>query len=116
MNKPFYTITENDNRFCLELFDRNCNLIIASKAFERYKDCYEFLDRVKLHMCFQTNFCRKRFDNGCFGFEVRTCWDDLVAESKQYLTRQEREDGMLDALNASKNAQYQVPMEVRNVA
>ena len=56
--KPLFQIEKNNSSYKLQMFDENEHFILESKAFKDYKSCLEFLDRLRIHMCFQTNFSR----------------------------------------------------------
>ena len=55
-------------------------------------------------MRFQTNFCRSKNLTGQYGFEVRTCWDELIATSTWFATMEERADAMYSAFDCNTNA------------
>jgi hypothetical protein len=102
--KPLFQIEKNNSSYKLQMFDENEHFILESKAFKDYKSCLEFLDRLRIHMCFQTNFSRCKNDHGLFGFEIRTCWDDLIASSGWYISREKRENAMNKAFQCNKEA------------
>lgn len=106
MKRPIYTISEVDSKFQLQLFSNNSILILESKPFNSFKECEKFLDTLRVHLCFQTNFSRSKNISGQFGFEIRTCWDDLIANSSWFSSRSEREEAMNTAFNANKNAVF----------
>ncbi|MBT8326093.1 MAG: hypothetical protein KJP21_00130 [Bacteroidia bacterium] len=106
MKKPTYTIIEHEDGFNLRLLNENDELILGSTNYTTFKECEKFLATLKVHMCFQTNFCRTKNAKGKFGFEIRTCWDDLIAISNQYETRNEREEAMLEAFDSNKKAVF----------
>ncbi len=106
MKKPIYTIIEHEQGFNLRLLSEEGELILGSNNYASFRECEKFLATLKVHMCFQTNFCRTKNAGGKFGFEIRTCWDDLIAISKQYETREEREEGMHEAFSSNKKAVF----------
>lgn len=102
--KPLFQIEKNNSSYSLQMFDKNENFILKSKIFKDYKSCLDFLDRLRIHMCFQTNFSRCKNNHGLFGFEIRTCWDDLIASSGWYMSREKRENAMNNAFQCNKEA------------
>ncbi|MDB4107564.1 hypothetical protein N8368_02765 [Bacteroidia bacterium] len=106
MKRPTYTISEIDSQFRLQLFVEDASLILESKCFNTFRECEKFLATLKVHLCFQTNFCRSKNDGGQYGFEIRTCWDDLIAQSSWFADRIEREDAMNLAFTANKTAEF----------
>jgi hypothetical protein len=102
--KPIFQITKIKSRYTLQMYDEGQHFILGSKAFDDYKSCIDFLDRLRVHMCFQTNFSRCKNDHGLFGFEIRTCWDDLIASSGWYISREKREYAMNKAFQCNKEA------------
>ncbi|MFT4597984.1 MAG: hypothetical protein ACI95K_000802 [Lentimonas sp.] len=124
MKRSIYTITEKNDQFFLQLFDEKENLILKSKSFETFQLCEKFLATLRLHLCFQTNFSRSKNMSGQFGFEIRTCWDELIGSSMWFASRQEREDAMQLAFHLNKDAvfvhtsmyQKAPPLDLRVVA
>jgi hypothetical protein len=123
MKRPIYTIEEHRSTFRLELYDREVNLLLISKSFTAFRDCQKFVDILRLHMHFQTNYVKTKNDTGQYGFEVRTCWDELIATSTWFATMEERADGMqnafasnTDAIFVHTNLYTEVPMPLVNVA
>lgn len=106
MKRPIYTIHQENSTFLLQLFDEKENLILTGKAFNTFKECEKFLATLRVHLCFQTNFSRSKNTSGQYGFEIRTCWDDLIASSSWYANRQEREDAMQQAFALNKDANF----------
>ena len=104
MMKPTFQITKNKSRYTLQMYDEGEHFILESKAFYDFKSCLDFLDRLRVHMCFQTNFSRCKNNQGLFGFEIRTCWDDLIASSGWYISREKREYAMNKAFQCNKEA------------
>ncbi|PCJ63944.1 MAG: hypothetical protein COA58_15040 [Bacteroidetes bacterium] len=106
MKRPIYTISQEQSKFSLQLFDEKENLILTGKGFTTFKECEKFLATLRVHLCFQTNFSRSKNMNGQYGFEIRTCWDDLIATSSWFADRQEREEAMQQAFSANKDAVF----------
>jgi len=104
MNRPTFYIQKNNTQYALQLHDAQDNLLLSSKFFADFRRCEKFLDELRVHMCFQTNFSRCKNQQGLFGFEIRTCWDDLVASSIWFTSRKERETAMQVTFQANKNA------------
>lgn len=106
MKRSIYTIAENNGQFILQLFDEKENLILTSKSFESFALCQKFLATLRLHLCFQTNFSRSKNISGQFGYEIRTCWDELIGSSTWFASRQEREESMHTAFRLNKDAVF----------
>ena len=106
MKRPIYTIKNEQSKFHLQLFDEKENLILTGKGFDTFRECEKFLATLRVHLCFQTNFSRSKNMGGQYGFEIRTCWDDLISTSSWFATRQERENAMAKAFEANKNAVF----------
>jgi hypothetical protein len=106
MKRPIYTIEERDANFHLELYDPSVNLLLTSKSFTTFKECQKFVDVLRLHMRFQTNYVRSKNDTGQYGFEIRTCWDELIAVSTWFATLEERADAMLTAYDCNEIAAF----------
>lgn len=104
MNKPTYHIERKNEQYTIQLHDQKHLFILESTVFSDFRTCEKFLDGLRIHMCFQTNFSRCKNDSGLFGFEIRTCWDDLIATSAWFADRNEREDAMQRAFQSNKNA------------
>jgi hypothetical protein len=104
MKRPIYTITQEQLKFHLQLFDEKENLILTGKGFDTFRECEKFLATLRVHLCFQTNFSRSKNMGGQYGFEIRTCWDDLISTSSWFANRPEREDAMEAAFKANKDA------------
>ncbi len=104
MKRPSFTINQNNFGFELALLNSDQFLVLKSKKFPNYKSCEKFLATLKVHMCFHANFCRTKNISGNYGFEIRTCWDELIATSIQYASRELREEAMQEAFAANKNA------------
>lgn len=104
MKKPTFRIQEENSAYTIQMYDDKSHFVLDSKEFTNYKSCLEFIDRLRVHMCFQTNFSRCKNDQGLFGFEIRTCWDDLIASSAWYISREKREDAMNKAFQCNKEA------------
>lgn len=116
MKKSIYTIIENEALFMLNLKSEEDQLILSSKSFNSFRECEKFLDTLRVHMCFQTNFCRSKNAEGMFGFEIRTCWDDLIAQSKWFSSRADREEAMRLAFDGNKSAVFMhTPMYPSNI-
>ena len=111
-----YTISQDYKGYVVTFITKEGDALLNSLPFECINKAPDVIQKVKLHICFQSNFVRKTYGLNAFGFEVRTCWDDLVAESIIFNTRQEIEEAMYDAQNASKKAQYSGALLTRNVA
>ncbi len=106
MNRPIYTIAKSEDQFRLQFFKNSSHLLLESCTFDSFKACEKFLDTLRVHLCFQTNFSRCKTSDGLYAFEIRTCWDDLIATSTGFATRQEREEVMLHTFDANKNAVF----------
>lgn len=104
--RPIYTIENSEGKFTLHLYSEDSFLILKSKPFDSFKLCEKFLDTLRVHLCFQTNFSRSKNLAGQYGFDIRTCWDDLVASSTWFADRNEREAIMKLAFDANKNAVF----------
>ncbi len=104
MNRSTFIIEEQNEKFTIELYSKNDFLLVRSKPFDSYKECEKFIDTLKVHMCFQTNFCRSKNRAGQYGFEIRTCWDDLIGTSLWFQTRTGREEAMEETFLANKDA------------
>jgi uncharacterized protein YegP (UPF0339 family) len=104
MKRPTFTINQNNFGYEISLLDPNKEIMLTSKKHPNYKSCEKFLATLKVHMCFHSNFCRTKNMVGKYGFEVRTCWDELIATSRMFNSREEREDGMQDVFKANKDA------------
>ena len=106
MKRPIYTITENASEYRLQLFNSDAILILESKTFDTYRACEKFLDTLRVHLRFQTNFSRAKNMTGQYGFDIRTCWDDLIASSAWFSTREEREFIMEGVFAANTDAVF----------
>jgi hypothetical protein len=106
MNRSSFIIDNSNGNFNLELYSADDFLVIRSKPFATRLECEKFMDILKVHMCFQTNFCRSKNRTGQYGFEIRTCWDELIGCSLWFQTREDRELGMQQAFVANKDAVY----------
>ena len=104
MKKPTFRIQEENSAYTIQMYDDKNHFLLESKEFTNYKSCQEFIDRLRVHMCFQTNFSRCKNDQNLFGFEIRTCWDDLIASSAWYISREKREKAMNIAFQCNKEA------------
>ena len=104
MKKPTFRIQEENSAYTIQMYDDKNHFVLESKEFTNYKSCQEFIDRLRVHMCFQTNFSRCKNDQDLFGFEIRTCWDDLIASSAWYISREKRERAMNIAFQCNKEA------------
>jgi hypothetical protein len=101
MNRPGFYIQESKAQFVLKMQDENELLLLSSNTFTTFLECEKFVDILRMHMRFQTNFSRSKSIGGQYGFEVRTCWDDLIAKSAWFNTRQDREAAMQAAYLAN---------------
>lgn len=106
MNRSSFIIENSNGNFNLELYSADDFLVVRSKPFATRRECEKFIDILKVHMCFQTNFCRSKNRTGQYGFEIRTCWDELIGCSLWFQTREDREHGMQQAFAANKDAVY----------
>ena len=106
MKRPIYTIEERGSTFHLELYDQEVNLLVTSKSFSTFKECHQFLDTLRLHKHFQTNYVKTKNDTGQYGFEVRTCWDELIASSTWFASIEERSDGLQAAFACNTSAVF----------
>jgi hypothetical protein len=106
MNRPSFIITKSNGNFNLELYSADDFLMARSKPFATLRECEKFIDILKVHMCFQTNFCRSKNRVGQYGFEIRTCWDELIGCSLWFQTREDRELAMQQTFVANKDAVY----------
>ena len=104
MKKPTFRIQEENSAYSIQMYDAKSHFVLESKEFTNYESCQEFIDRLRVHMCFQTNFSRCKNDQDLFGFEIRTCWDDLIASSAWYISREKRERAMNIAFQCNKEA------------
>jgi hypothetical protein len=104
MKKPTFRIQEENSAYTIQMYNDKNHFLLESKEFTNYKSCQEFIDRLRVHMCFQTNFSRCKNDQDLFGFEIRTCWDDLIASSAWYISREKRERAMNIAFQCNKEA------------
>ncbi len=104
MKRPTFYIQESKAQFLLKMQDENELLLLSSKKFNTALECKKFVDILRVHMRFQTNFSRSKNIVGQYGFEIRTCWDDLIAKSAWYNTRQDREVAMQTAFDTNKHA------------
>ncbi len=104
MKKPIYNITRSDSMFQLQLFDNYKNIVLTSKTFNTYQECSVFFDTLRVQMRFQTNFFRSKSKDGLFGFEIRTCWDELIASSSWFATRDERASAMQKTFDTNRMA------------
>ncbi len=101
MKRPTVYIQEINSLFRLQMHDGNEFLLLQSKSFETPRECEKFVDVLRVHMRFQTNFTRCKNMAGHYGFEVRTCWDDLIATSVWFANREEREVAMQRTFDAN---------------
>ncbi|MFB1004723.1 MAG: hypothetical protein QMC70_11375 [Bacteroidia bacterium] len=106
MKRPTFYIQESKAQFLLKMQDENELLLLSSKTFNTALECEKFVDILRVHMRFQTNFSRSKNRAGQYGFEVRTCWDDLIAKSAWFNTRQDREAAMQAAYDANTHAVF----------
>ena len=104
MKRPTFYIQESKAQYLLKMQDENELLLLSSKTFNTAIECEKFVDILRVHMRFQTNFSRSKNMAGQYGFEVRTCWDDLIAKSAWFNTRQDREAAMQSAYIANTHA------------
>jgi hypothetical protein len=104
MNRSSFTIEKGNGNFNLESYSADRFLLVRSKPFTTLRECEKFMDTLKVHMCFQTNFCRSKSRLGQYGFEIRTCWDELIGCSLWFQTREDRELAMQQTFVANKNA------------
>lgn len=101
MKRPTVYIQEINSLFRLQMHDGNEFLLLQSKSFGTPRECEKFVDVLRVHMRFQTNFTRCKNMAGHYGFEVRTCWDDLIATSVWFANREEREAAMQRTFDAN---------------
>ena len=106
MNKAYFTIARNDITFAVQLFTADHQPLLVSKHFPTYRSCERFIADLKLHLCFHANFYRTKRTSGAYGFDIRTCWDELIATSTPYFTRMDREDAMQTVFAANKEAVF----------
>lgn len=106
MKRPTFYIRENNAQFHLEMQDENGLQVLQSKEFDKARECEKFVDVLRVHMRFQTNFSRSKNMAGQYGFEIRTCWDDLIATSAWFNNREDREAAMQGAFDANTNAVF----------
>ena len=106
MNRSSFIIEKGNGNFNLELYSADNYLLVRSKPFTTLRECEKFIDTLKVHMCFQTNFCRSKSRLGQYGFEIRTCWDELIGCSLWFQTREDRELAMQQAFVANKDAVF----------
>ena len=106
MNRSSFIIENSNGNFNLELYSADDFLMVRSKQFSTLHECEKFIDILKVHMCFQTNFCRSKNRSGQYGFEIRTCWDELIGCSLWFQTREDRELAMQQAFVANKDAVF----------
>jgi hypothetical protein len=106
MNRSSFIIENSNGNFNLELYSADDFLMVRSKQFSTLHECEKFIDILKVHMCFQTNFCRNKNRSGQYGFEIRTCWDELIGCSLWFQTREDRELAMQQAFVANKDAVF----------
>lgn len=112
--KSIYTIESRDNEYFLQLYSSEGFLIIESQPFKSFKLCQKYLDTLRVHLCFQTNFSRTKNLTGQYGFDIRTCWDDKVASSGWYADRAEREKAMNLAFDSNKKAVFMHSNKYKN--
>lgn len=108
MNTPFYSIEKLTNGYQIELCVERGFPLLTSKQFNSLEEAQDLLQQIRLHVNIQTNINRKTYNDGTFGFEVRTCWDDLLAVSQTYYSRNDREEAMIKTLELSKKARFVV--------
>lgn len=106
MKRPTFYIQESNAQFRLQMQDENELLLLSSKSFDTHRECEKFVDTLRVHMRFQINFSRSKNMAGQYGFEVRTCWDDLIATSAWFSSREDREAAMQSAFDANTNAVF----------
>ena len=106
MNRSSFIIENSNGNFNLELYSADDFLMVRSKQFSTLHECEKFIDILKVHMCFQTNFCRNKNRSGQYGFEIRTSWDELIGCSLWFQTREDRELAMQQAFVANKDAVF----------
>lgn len=105
MNKAYYTISNQDLIFRLELYSEDGDLLLRTKKFPTYKSCSKFLQSLKVHLCFQVNFLRTKMGDA-YNFQIRTCWDELIAEGESQPYFSLREEAMQKVVAASKEAVF----------
>ncbi len=106
MNRSSFIIENSNGNFNLELYSADDFLMVRSKQFSTLHECEKCIDILKVHMCFQTNFCRNKNRSGQYGFEIRTCWDELIGCSLWFQTREDRELAMQQTFVANKDAVF----------
>lgn len=106
MNRPSFTIQPQELGFSMLLIDPRGEEMLRSKKFPSYSTCEKFLSDLKVHMCFHSNFYRTKSPGGSYGFEIRTCWDELIATSRSFETREEREAAMQLTFKINKHAVF----------
>lgn len=106
MKRAIFYISESSSKFHLCMKNEHQLVLLRGKEFDTERECEKFVDILRLHMRFQTNFNRTKNMSGRFGFQIRTCWDDLIAESLWYNTREDREAAMQEAFDANADAVF----------
>jgi len=105
MNNAFFYIEQADSNFKINLTNFNGQTILIGKEMDSKFGYKKYFQSMKTHLCFQTNYNRIRNLDGTFGFEVRTCWDELIGESISFTTRDERDAAMTEIFNSNKVAE-----------
>ena len=106
MKRATFYITNHQGKFQLGMKSKQQLVLLQGKCFDTERECEKFIDILRLHMRFQTNFNRTKSRNGRYGFQIRTCWDDLIAESLWYNNRADREAAMQEAFDANSDAVF----------
>lgn len=104
MKRATFYISSVKSKFQLCMKNEHHLVLLKGKELDTERACEKFVDILRLHMRFQTNFNRTKNMSGRFGFQIRTCWDDLIAESLWYNTREDREAAMQEAFDANADA------------
>lgn len=110
MQNTFFYLQRTGYSFSINLTNFLGETILIGRETEIKHDYRKYLQSLKTHLFFSSNYYRVKSSKGTYAFEIRTCWDELLAQSIFFETREQREMAMKDIFEANKVA------ELREVA
>lgn len=104
MSSPFFYVQKSQIGFSINLTNFSGETVLIGKSVDSKYDFNKCLQALKTHLCFNSNYCRTRSADGYYSFEIRTCWDELIAQSILFESRDSRESTMHEVFSANKVA------------
>ena len=105
MNNAFFYLQHTTEQFSVNLTNFLGETILLGREIDKKFDYRKQLQALKTHLCFHSNYHKTKSCKGFYGFEIRTCWDELIAQSIFFETREERDNAMNEVFQANKVAE-----------